>query len=727
MMSDRWRQIETLLEAALDEPEPAKRDLMLERIGANDPDLRAEVESLLAHDEPSQTFIESPAYAFAAELLTEDADDRLENQHIGAYKIVREIGRGGMGAVYLARRGDDAFDKQVAIKLIKRGMDTVAILSRFVMERQILAQLDHPNIARLLDGGTTPDNLPYIVMEYVDGLPITDYCDQHGLTTNERLSLFRVVCDAVQHAHQNLVVHRDLKPSNVLITRDGVPKLLDFGISKVLEPEVAVGSIEPTRTELRMMTPNYASPEQVRGEKLTTTSDVYSLGVMLYELLTGVRPHRAIDSQPHELARLVCEQEPASPSKAIADFGLLIAHSKTFSSNPQSEIRNPKSLRGDLDNIVLMALRKDPQRRYVSAAQLSSDIERHLTGLPVVARKDTFKYRTNKFVKRNKIGVAAAVIVTLSLVTGLAAALSQTRIANQRRAEAERATARAEKTSRFMQSFLSYANPYWYGRGQGRLDVTVREAIDDAAKRIDTELADNPEVRADLHHTIGDIYRLSGEGDKAHQHFQESYDLFRQVYGERHPKVAMGIFYLATTMYEQGSRPEEIEQFLRHGVQMMRETGADNVNLPYMLQALATWIMTIEKNNKNESRLAEAESLILESRVLFIRHYGEDHGATLTAGSQLATLAITRGDLRKAESIRQENLRLFRQLGEGNDGILGAIVSLAETKFTAGKVAEGDALINEALAMGRAQWSQSDFRFQRLLKDIQEARAAANK
>jgi eukaryotic-like serine/threonine-protein kinase len=735
---DRWRQIETLLNSALDEPEPAKRKLLLDRICANDPELRAEVESLLAHDGPSQTFIESPAYTFAAELLTDDANDGLENHQVGAYKVIREIGRGGMGAVYLAMRGDDAFDKQVAIKLIKRGMDTDAILSRFVMERQILAQLDHPNIARLLDGGTTPDNLPYIVMEYVDGIPITDYCDRHRLTTNERLNLFRIVCDAVQHAHQNLVVHRDLKPSNVLITRDGVPKLLDFGISKVLEPELSALSIERTRTEFRMLTPDYTSPEQVRGEKLTTTSDVYSLGVMLYELLTGVRPHRVTNSAPHELARLVCEQEPAKPSHTSADSGLRIAelhnlrHRESAIRNPQSEsgksdFRNPKFLRGDLDNIVLMALRKDPQRRYESAAQLSSDIERHLTGLPVIARKDTFKYRTNKFVKRNKVGVAAAVIVALSLITGLAVAITQARIANQRRVQAERATASAEKTSRFMQSFLSYANPYWYGRGRGRLDVTVREAIDDAAGRIDTELAENPEVRGDLHHTIGDIYRLSGEGDKAHQHFQQSLALFRQVYGERHPKVAMAMFYLATTMYEKGSSPEEIEQFLRHGIQIMRETGPENVNLPYMLQALASWIMTIEKQSKNESRLAEAESLILESRVLFVRHYGEDHGATLTVGYQLAQLALTRGDLPRAESIQEEFLRRIRQLGEGHEGQVGAMVSLAKTKLALGKGAEGETLIKQALELGNRQWGTTDFRFQRLLKDVGEARAASRK
>jgi len=725
-MSKQWQQIEKLLATALDEPEPAKRTLLLDRICANDPDLRAEVESLLAHDQPSQSFIESPAYTFAAELLTDELGRQLENQHIGAYKIIREIGRGGMGAVYLARRGDDAFDKQVAIKLIKRGMDTDAILRRFVMERQILAQLDHPNIARLLDGGTTPDNLPYIVMEYVDGLPITEYCDHHQLSTNERLNIFRVVCDAVQHAHQNLVVHRDLKPSNVLITRDGIPKLLDFGISKVLEAELSALPIEPTRTEFRMLTPDYASPEQLRGEKLTTTSDIYGLGVMLYELLTGVRPHRANDSGPHELARMVCEQEPAKPSRAISDFELRNSELKTSGTaepnpNPEPEIRNPKSLRGDLDNIVLMALRKDPQRRYVSAAQLSSDIERHLTGLPVMARKDTFKYRAGKFVKRNKVGVGATVMVVLSLITGLAVAISQARIANQRRAEAERATAGAERTSRFMQSFLDYANPAWFARGKGRRDVTVREAIDDAATRIDTELADLPEVRADLHYTIGLVYSSHGDPQAYDRHMRESLDLYRQALGEEHPKVARALYYVAMSTLGTGSDPEEAGLQLRQGIAMMRKTGPDNVNLPYMLQTLASRIL--KRPDIDANGLAESENLILEAKTLFTRHYGNEHVATLSADMSLAQLERRRGNLKKAESMVQENIAHLRLAKDGEHGYIWSLFELGDVSRELGKVIEAETLFMQAEDAGRKHWGAEDPEFAKLAKALARARA----
>lgn len=438
--AERWQEIKHILDNAIKRDAEGRIAYLCEAC-RGDEGLRAEVESLLAYEERAMNFIEQSAVAVAGQVL-EEAGAEVIGQRIGAYRITGEIGRGGMGVVYLAVRADEQFEQRVAIKLIKRGMDTDSILRRFRNERQILANLDHPNIARLFDGGTTDDGLPYFVMEYVEGLPINAYAEAHNLDTVGRLKLFRIVCAAVQYAHQNLVIHRDLKPSNILVTADGIPKLLDFGIAKLLDEDSSTQMTEATATGLRFVTPEYASPEQVRGGSVNTVSDVYSLGMLLYELLTERPPYRFKNQLPQEIARVICEQEPERPSHAIADFGMQNAESKD---NPQSEIHNPKSLRGDIDNIVLMALRKDPARRYSSVGQFSEDIRRYLEGLPVVARKDTFHYRAGKFVRRNKIGVIAASFVALALVAGILMTAWEARVARVERDRAEGERARAER------------------------------------------------------------------------------------------------------------------------------------------------------------------------------------------------------------------------------------------------------------------------------------------
>jgi eukaryotic-like serine/threonine-protein kinase len=432
MNAERHQRLMDLLGEAL-EREPQSRAAWTETACAGDQVMRNEVMRLLARQPSAIQFLEESP--LAAALGTEQFDSKsLVGERIGLYKIISEIGRGGMGAVYLAERDDQQFTRCVALKLIKRGMDTDFVVKRFRNERQILASLDHPNIAGLIDGGATEADLPYFIMEYVEGQPITEYANQHSLTTAERLKLFRTVCSAVQYAHQNLVIHRDLKPSNILVTKDGEPKLLDFGIAKLLQVDTAEEA-ELTATAVRVMTPEYASPEQVKGERVTTATDVYSLGVLLYELLTGGRPYRVKSRQPEELARAICDQEPEKPSNSSAEFGLRNAESKI---NPQSAIRNPKSLKGDLDNIVLKALRKEPLRRYTSVEQFSEDIRRHLQGLPVIARKDTLAYRSSKFMQRNKIGVAASAVVLFAVLGGFAATAWEARAAQTERAKAER-------------------------------------------------------------------------------------------------------------------------------------------------------------------------------------------------------------------------------------------------------------------------------------------------
>ncbi len=415
------------------EREPESRDAWVDSTCAGDESLRREVVRLLAQQTSAAEFLEESPLAAVAE----SNGRSMIGERVGLYKITSEIGRGGMGAVYLAERDDQQFKKRVAVKLIKRGMDTDFVVQRFRNERQILANLDHPNIARLLDGGATEADLPYFIMEYVEGESIIEYAKANQLSTTERLKLFRTVCSAVQYAHQNLVIHRDLKPSNILVTKEGEPKLLDFGIAKLLQAD-SEAETELTATAVRVMTPEYASPEQIKGERITTSSDVYSLGVLLYELLTGCRPYRVKSRQPAELAKAICEQEPERPS-ATGRRGDPETDGGGRSVAPSPHLPfSASQLRGDLDNIILKALRKEPQRRYASVEQFSEDIRRHLEGLPVIARKATPSYRTAKFIQRNKIGVAAAAIILLTLVGGIIGTAWQAHKARVQSAIAER-------------------------------------------------------------------------------------------------------------------------------------------------------------------------------------------------------------------------------------------------------------------------------------------------
>ncbi|HYY93431.1 MAG TPA: protein kinase, partial [Pyrinomonadaceae bacterium] len=402
MSPERWKQIEEVFQSALDLPQAERRGFIASACAVDDT-LREQVEALVAQSEQAGDFIEAPAVAVAgftggpALTTRQDAlEDPMVGRRVGSYRIVREVGRGGMGAVYLAERADSAFHKRVALKVVKRGMDTDFILRRFRHERQILASFDHPNIARLLDGGSTEDALPYFVMEYVEGQPVFRYSDVQRLGVSERLRLFCQVCSAVTYAHQHLVVHRDLKPSNVLVTKDGTPKLLDFGIAKLLNPEMMPDTVTPTASAMRLMTPEYASPEQVQGLAVTPASDIYALGVMLYELLTGHRPYRFANRSPHEVARVICEDEAEQPSRVVSQTeGVMSVETPTGGESATVEAAcrargsSPEALRrelaGNLDNIIMKALRKEPGRRYSTVEEMREDISRHLEGRPISA------------------------------------------------------------------------------------------------------------------------------------------------------------------------------------------------------------------------------------------------------------------------------------------------------------------------------------------------------
>ena len=731
MQPENWKKIKTTLLEAL-ELDTAGRRAYLENAGLS-AEVRAEVESLLTHEKSVNDFMSVTASGFARELFdgSESSAESLLNQRIGIYEIISELGFGGMGAVYLAQRADGKFEQKVAIKLLKREFNTEKIRRTFKREKEILATLAHPNIATLLDAGTTHDGVPYLVMEYVKGQPIDAFCRLFSL--NAKLKLFNKVCDAVAFAHHSLIVHRDLKPSNILVTEEGEPKLLDFGISRLLDVKAEVAA---NVTQLGALTPQYASPEQIKGEPATTATDVYSLGVVLFKILTGILPSALSKGSNGNVSNDMGRAALTLPSEVARR---LDTEDRSAHTSSDKSFISSSELKGDLDNIVLKALRHEPNRRYQTVEQFSADIWRFIDGLPVLARPATLRYRAVKFYGRNKASVLAAALILITLCTGIAAALSQ---ANAARAQAriaadaqhlaeletERAKAekqKAERTSRFMQSFLDYANPQWYGRGKGKTNVTVREAIDQAAARIDTELADEPEVRADLHYTVGEVYGTQGEYEISLRHFRQSLDLYRQVHGAQHPKIARGIYYLCVGMSRMGSAgSEEREQLLRQAIAMMRQTDPDNVNLPYMLQSLAGGITSTEKD-KNEIRLGEAERLILEAKTLFTRHYGETHVATLSADSSLANLASTRGDLPRAEHIREELVRAYMQAENGGHNHIRSLFYLAEIKLALGKVAEAETLFGQALEMGRRQWGANDFRFERLVSDIRQTRAAA--
>ena len=450
MTPDNWDRAKELFEAALELDSSQRTSFLAEN--CREESLRQQVEKLLTNYQEAGKFLDDPVLnpsisarstpvgnqseeasrprPQSAELLatatSAEANDPMVGRQLGAYKLVRRIGQGGMAAVYLASRADDEYRKLVAVKLVQPGLDSHDLLNRFRNERQTLAGLDHPNIVKLLDGGSTPEGLPFLVMDYVEGSPIDEYCDRQKLSVDDRLRLFGKVCDAVQYAHHKLVVHRDLKPSNILVVADGTPKLLDFGIAKVLNPEPSAQGLLVTQTGTRCMTPAYASPEQMRGNAVTPATDIYSLGVVLYELLSGHRPYRLTQHTPAEIERAICEQEPETPSKAISRVETDTSSDGTpITKTPElvSQTREGqpdklrRRLRGDLDNIALKALQKEPQRRYGSVEELSQDIERHLQHLPVKARPSTLAYRVSKFVRRHRIEVSAAAIVLLMVAT----------------------------------------------------------------------------------------------------------------------------------------------------------------------------------------------------------------------------------------------------------------------------------------------------------------------
>ena len=686
MSPERWQRLKSVFQEAATR-DPRDRAALLEKACDGDPDLLAEVESLLASDQEMATAFEAPVARFLGEILP---SPRVEGRRFGAYRAVREIGRGGMAVVYAAVRDDDQYRKEVAIKLIKRGMDTDVIVARFRRERQILANLEHSNIARLLDGGLSDDGLPYLVMEYIEGIPIDVYCDRRQLPTAERLQIFRTVCGAVHSAHQKLVVHRDLKPSNILVTEAGEPKLLDFGIAKLLEPDEATPSLLATMDGKAPMTPEYASPEQVRGQPVTTVSDVYALGVLLYQLLTGGRPYRLRYLSPREIERVICEQEPEKPSTAVGREGTSL--NLPASLQEPTEIPNPslvgsskklrRELAGDLDNIVLMALHKAPERRYGSVEQLSEDIRRHLEGLPVVARQDTFAYRTSKFVKRHRWGVTATLLIFLSLVAGMAATIWQARVARDERVTAER-------VSDALAGLFEIPLP----SEAGERTITAEELLDRGAPRILNGLEDSPEIRAKLMDTVGFAYLEIGRYEKAAPYLEEALEIRRRVLASDDPAVALSMNHVGVLRRVQ-ARYKESEELLRDSLKLRRERlGEDHEQVAESQSDLAVVL-------NRQGRTAEAEPLLRQALALRLRLHGEDHLEVAYVLNNLGLVLMAEAQYEEAERLHRKVVAIDRRLFDTDHPDLAIhLNNLAEVLRARGGCEEAIGLYRESLEM----------------------------
>ncbi|MGI8890899.1 MAG: protein kinase domain-containing protein [Chthoniobacterales bacterium] len=565
--SDEYDRLQEIFLAAVDLPKK-EQSVYLESECGDDARLREEVESLIAADSQTDGFTEQIDSAIPGDVFPDAPIDL--GQQFGAYRILRELGRGGLGMVYLAERADDEYRKEVALKLVRRGLDTEDILERFRHERQILAQLDHPNIARLIDGGTTGEGLPYFVMEFVEGVTLTQYCARHQLDTNERLKLFCKVCEAVSYAHQNLVIHRDLKPSNILVTEEGAPKLLDFGIAKVLTSDEEAAFTQAI-SALRVMTPEYASPEQIKGDKITTSSDVYSLGVLLYELLTGQKPYRLTSRSVEEISRAIAEQEPIRPSRAIAE-----------GKNSEFDLRISKFLQRDLDNIVLMALRKEPERRYATVESFSEDIRRQLNGLPVSAHQDSFQYRAAKFVRRNKIGVTAALLVLLAVLGGVGATLWEAGVADAQRAKAERRFNEVRKlaNSNLFEVYPKIANLAGSLEAQQAVLLNVLQYLDSLSREATGDLELQSEL-ATAYEKVGDVqggrhdqslgnYKTGLETYLKAQQLREAVSLANPEDLKAKEKLANNYSSTAKSLWY-AERTKEAEATYEKGIKLRRE------------------------------------------------------------------------------------------------------------------------------------------------------------
>jgi eukaryotic-like serine/threonine-protein kinase len=673
----------------------------------------------------------------AADETSDDSVVDITGERVGPYRIVRSLGRGGMGEVFLAERADEQFRQQVAIKLVRRGLLSRHIQGRLKLERQILATLDHPNIARLFDGGTTTDGTPYIVMEYVDGEPIDVYCDSRNLSIEQRLRLFMTICSAVHRAHQNLIVHRDLKPSNIMVALDGTPKLLDFGIAKMLDDRHMMHTMAVTQADYRVLTPDHASPEQIRGDPITTASDTYVLGVVLYELLCDCKPFALKGNRLGDLEHAICEETPPAPSVVVQAREDAAGIARQRGTSPA---RLRRELAGDLDNIVLMAMRKEPERRYSSVEQFAADIQRHLDGMPVLARADAWSYRAGKFLTRHALvaGLAAAFLALL-IGFSITTYVQSGRIAEERdlaqveRSRAQTAQRRAEAVSEFLIDSFRLADPS-HARGK---EITAREILDQGAARISKELGAQPDLQATLLDTIGSVYLSLDLPADAQPLIERGLAVRRRLHGEKHVDVASSLYSLNRVYEKKGdlktaealaidslainsllTGAESIEtagSLCRLGI--IQQARGDQVHAEQNLnECLRLRIARLGPNHElvtvpldNLARIAQdrrdldaAERLYRAAIDIDERNKRLDHPQYIRHLHNLATALHGKGDLDGAEPLYRKALALYRQvLGPAHSETVAAASNLGRLLMDRGRFDEAQQAYDAALVATR--------------------------
>ncbi|WP_176521659.1 serine/threonine-protein kinase [Longimonas halophila] len=639
MDGSRWQTIKHVFEEAQNR-DPDERDAFLDEACVGDAELRAEVDSLLqahASEGPMDRMLDGMRTALHRPGATGD----LLGHRIGPYEIIGPLGQGGMGRVFRARRADGQFEQEVALKLLWMAVPSSETRARFRAERQIQATLTHPHIARLLDGGVSEAGQPYFVMEVVEGQPIDAYCAAHDLSIRERIACMLDVCDAVQYAHQQLVVHRDLKPSNILVTDDGRVKLLDFGIAKLLDPDRMLDGAEPhTRTGLLLMTPSYASPEQVRGEAITTASDIYQLGVVLYELLTGGRPYQVNNRTPSEVERIICEEVPTRPSIAVT---------QEAGRNVASAAQRRKALRGDLDTIVMKALRKEPERRYGSVQQLADDLQSTLDERPVSAHPDTWRYRTRKFMSRHRWGVTMAVIIVLVMASSIVGLTVQNQRIAQERDRAQIETMKAEHVKTFLIALFGNA---WQQAAPSD-NQAMRDRLDDGVHRLQQRLANQPEIRAEMLSAAAAMYQELEDPAAAQPLLEDALATHRSL--EDLDEVASLLLELAEVADQQADT-ERAEALYRSAL-AMRQARHDDQHIA-VAQAKNKLAQLLESRGRDSAALA----LYAEAVPVYRREMGHSHTQTALLLERLGVLYRERGQYAEAEPLLRDAFKAHQQL-----------------------------------------------------------------
>ena len=659
-----WRRVFELYDLAADVP-PDQRDTWLDDACRTDSaDIRAAVRQMLAdQNDGNDTLLRSASASVRHELeslIDADAPEG-DSTRLGPWRLIKEIGRGGMGIVYLADRADGTFEQRAAVKRIRMGLDTDEVLARFLRERQILARLQHPGIARLIDGGADDRGRPYFVMEYVDGEPITAYCNRRSLTVDQRVTLFLAACRAVEFAHRTLVIHRDLKPSNILVTGEGELKLLDFGIAKVLSGE-ADDAVDRTQTAMPALTPAYASPEQVRGEPATTATDVYGLGGVLYELLTDRRAHDVPDTSPLAYVREILERDPAPPSAMVSGV-------------------TRRRLRGDLDAVVLTALRREPDARYGSVGALCDDLERYLKGVPVQARRAPLMLRARKFVARHRIGVAATAVLAIAVTVGVSATIWQAR-------QTARAAARTQAVTTFLTSIFQESDPS-AARGA---TITARELLDRGAARVERELVDQPDVQAEMFRVIGELYRQLGLLDQAGPLLERAVAVATAVSGADSREVAAALDRWGVLLWDRGEYPQAASTLERALAIRRKVHGAQSEEVSATLGALASVYSDLGRDE-------EAEALHRETYQIDRALYGDESLVSATSAANLAIKLEERGAIEEAKALHRRVLDVRRRLGgPDHPDVAESLLALGVLLSKNGEYDEAERCLREALA-----------------------------